>query len=498
MCCLAAVMSVPMLFAAEPTISITATPRYPWNGLVDLAFTIEGDEGAKYDTSFSAQDVIGGTNLAMKTIYKPSGGKANVGLEKLAPGTYSWLWDAPTDVGKDFVGENVVIDAKVGDAITYTVKFNANGGSGSMAVETFESGVAKPLTANKFARAGYIFQGWATSASGAVLYSDKQSVKDLTATAGGTVNLYAVWKLGGIYMVIDLSGGPNAASYPISYLDSVPSGGWSDTYKTTKMVLRKVSPGTFTMGDQVHGGSKYTNIKLTKPYYIGVFECTQKQWELVRSFARATFSVNGSYRPADRVSYNAIRGSSAGAKWPASSDVDSASYMGVLRKCTGMKFDLPTEAQWEYACRAGKTTDFNNGSNYKNVTGADANMAKVGRYWHNGGSTYTNYSPYQKAPLTSATAKVGSYAANAWGIYDMHGNMSEWCLDWYGSLASSRTDPKGPTSGTKRVLRGDSWYCRNAADCSSWKRGSCPPGGDVNGNGAIDFNLGFRVAVTVE
>ena len=172
--CLAGVMAVPMLFAAEPTIRLTATPRYPWNGLVDLAFTIEGDDGAKYDTSFSVQDVIGGTNLAMKTIYKSSGGKANAGLEKLVPGTYNWLWDAPADVGNDFVSESVVIDAKVGDAITYSVKFNANGGTGSMANETFESGVAKALTANAFTRTGYTFSGWATSASGSKVYSDKQ------------------------------------------------------------------------------------------------------------------------------------------------------------------------------------------------------------------------------------------------------------------------------------------------------------------------------------
>lgn len=212
LCCLAVVMAVPMLIAAEPTISLTATPRYPWNGLVDLAFTIEGDEGAKYDTMFSVQDVVGGTNLSMKTVYKSPGVKANAGVEKLVPGSYNWLWDAPADVGNDFVSESVVIDAKVGDAITYSVKFNANGGTGSMANETFESGVAKALTANAFKRTGYLFNGWATNATGSIVYSDQQSVADLTTTADGVVDLYALWKNNSYSVKFNANGGTGTMS----------------------------------------------------------------------------------------------------------------------------------------------------------------------------------------------------------------------------------------------------------------------------------------------
>ena len=83
-------------FAAE-SISITATPRYPWNGKVDLKFTIDGTSGTKYDTSFTAKDVTGGTNLTMKTLYKSNGTAANVAKEQLLPGTYNWVWDATAD-----------------------------------------------------------------------------------------------------------------------------------------------------------------------------------------------------------------------------------------------------------------------------------------------------------------------------------------------------------------------------------------------------------------
>lgn len=168
--------------------------------------------GTQYDTSFSVQDVAGGTNLTMKTLYKSSGEKANVALEKLVSGTYNWLWDAPSDLGADFASEGVVIDVKVGNAVTYTVKFNANGGTGSMANETFESGVAKALTANAFKRTGYLFQGWATSADGAKVYSDKQVVTDLTSTAGGMVNLYALWKNNSYSVKFNANGGTGTMS----------------------------------------------------------------------------------------------------------------------------------------------------------------------------------------------------------------------------------------------------------------------------------------------
>ena len=248
-----------------------------------------------------------------------------------------------------------------------------------------------------------------------------------------------------LYCVIDLSAGANAASYPVSYLPDVPEGGWTDEYKTTKLVLRRIWPGVIPTRDAA----------TTKSYYIGVFEVTQRQYELVMETRPSYFNDASLYatRPVEQVSYNMIRGSSNGAKWPSSSAVDSSSFMGKVRSKTGInEFDLPTEAMWEYACRAGTTTDYNSGKNC-----SDSAMDEVGSYAGNG----------------NVTRKVGSYQPNTWGLYDMHGNVSEWCLDWYGG-AISGNDPVGPSSGTYRVLRGGSW-AHGAGDCTSSTRKRISP-----------------------
>ena len=183
-------------FAAEPSITVSAQQRYPWNGLVDVHFTITGDAGTKYDTSFTAKDMVGNTNIAMRTIRKADGTAANVEGEALYPGTYHWVWDAAADLPDGFQCERVAMTATADIApFPYSVKFNANGGTGTMADESFTYGTAKALTANAFTRTDYTFQGWATSASGAKVYNDKQSVSNLTQTSGAVVNLYAVWKV---------------------------------------------------------------------------------------------------------------------------------------------------------------------------------------------------------------------------------------------------------------------------------------------------------------
>ncbi len=280
------------------------------------------------------------------------------------------------------------------------------------------------------------------------------------------------------YLVVDVSEGANAASYPVSYLSQVPEGGWTDEYKTTKIVLRFIEPGVFMMGSPSDELGRFSNeaqhqVTISRPFYMGVFEITQKQWELVMG-AKPSYFSNASYyaaRPVEYVSYNNIRGSSNGAKWPSSSNVDATSFMGKLRAKTGLAtFDLPTEAQWEYACRAGTTTALNSGKNLTG-TGSCANMAEVGRYWYNGGSGYSS-----SCTTSYGTAKVGSYLPNAWGLYDMHGNVYEWCLDWYVSNLGTTavTDPVGATSGSGRLLRGGGWY-HDARNCRSAYRSDDHP-----------------------
>lgn len=359
--------------AAEPGITVKARQRYPWNGLVDLKFTITGESGTKYDTSFTAKDMVGGTNIAMKTIRK-SNGVAAEEKEKLLPGTYNWVWDAAADLPKDFKCERMTV----------------------------------------------------------------------TGTAEQSQ---------GLYMVIDLSSGANSSKYPVSYLDDVPIGGWSDEYKTTKLVLRRIEPGSFKMGGSY-------NVTLTKPFYCGVFEVTQKQYSLVMGTNPSYYK--GDMLPVEYVSYNVIRGSSNGAKWPSSSSVDSTSFMGKLRVRTGRNFDLPTEAQWEYACRAGTTTTY---------------------YW--GNSMNGNYAWYT-GNSGLKTCVVGTKKANDWGLYDMSGNVYEWCLDWSGTL-SGGTDPKGSTSGQWRVNRGGCWTTYEDACTSSYRHDNSPD--------SINYYNGFRVCL---
>jgi formylglycine-generating enzyme required for sulfatase activity len=124
---------------------------------------------------------------------------------------------------------------------------------------------------------------------------------------------------------------------------------------------------------------------------------------------------------------------------------------------------LPTEAEWEYACRAGSTTDFNTG---KKPTNTQAN--------------------YQTNPTRARIAAVGSFAANAWGLYDMHGNAWEWCSDWFGNYASSpQTNPIGPSEGKHRIYRGGSWKSKWHS-CRSWYRNKIGPG-------YLDNSIGFRL-----
>ena len=101
-----------LISSAAESISVSATPRYPWNGKVDVKFTIIGESGTKYDTSFAATDVAGGTNLTLKTLYKADGAVANPVKESLLPGTYSWVWDAQADLGADTVLERVTVTAE--------------------------------------------------------------------------------------------------------------------------------------------------------------------------------------------------------------------------------------------------------------------------------------------------------------------------------------------------------------------------------------------------
>ena len=286
-----------------------------------------------------------------------------------------------------------------------------------------------------------------------------------------------------LYCVVDLSAGPKASKYPVSYLAAEPKGGFNtDEYKTTKLVLRRIEPGKLKMGGEYE-------VTLTKPFYCGIFEVTQKQYELVTGGNPSEFK--GDTRPVEKISWNMIRGDSSKYNWPSSANVDSSTFMGKIQSRTGLNFDLPTEAQWEYVCRAGTTSQFNNGGD------SESDMKKLGRFvlnqkeraWREADESFAKHEPDGKGGYSGGHTVVGSYRPNAWGLYDMHGNVWEWCLDWRGDLSSGVTEPVGSSSGVRRVLRGGCWDSPTAG-CTSSNRNNAIPS-------YKNIILGFRLVRTL-
>lgn len=272
------------------------------------------------------------------------------------------------------------------------------------------------------------------------------------------------------YCVVDISGGTSAMSYPVTYLDSCPLSGWSDEYKTTKILLRRIEPGEVKVG-----GTK--PVTLTKAFYMGVFEVTQEQYKLVTG--KEPSSCKGNMRPVEMVSWNDIRGDSGTYDWPNVKIVDSASFIGILQTKTGLKIDLPTESQWEYACRAGTTSLYNNGGSN------DYDLKMLGRYSDNRSDSRGGYGEH---------TTVGSYTPNVWGLYDMHGNITEWCLDWYGDLNGNPiTDWIGASSGSSRVARGGDWRSTIRFEKMLNSSGRIYGGSSERAN-----SWGFRLSRTIE
>jgi len=291
------------------------------------------------------------------------------------------------------------------------------------------------------------------------------------------------------YLVIDLSGGPDVSKYPVQYTNEQPDVDF-DTCRTKELWLRLIPAGTFMMGSPASEIGRHREreelhqVTLTQPFYVGVFEVTQRQYELVMG---ALPPGNDKYKGATRpvgVSWDTLRGTSAGAQWPADNGVDASSFFGVLRAKTGVLADLPTAAQWEYACRAGTASALNNG---KDTTHDQQclNVAELGRCRYNQNDSKGGY--------TEGTAKVGSYPPNAWGLYDMHGNVYEWCLDWYRARLGTDpvTDPRGPESGSTRSASGGGFNCISQRCRSAYRHDHLK----TNQSAAQNVIHGFRIVV---
>ncbi len=334
---------------------------------------------------------------------------------------------------------------------------------------------------------------------------------------GGARAVVTAWSLDNTpnYMVVDISAGAQQNTqkyYPA--VEFLPGGLLGNTdYRTSRLVMRKIMAKdvTWTMGSTTLEPYRDTDentfrVSLTNNYYIGVFEITQSQWELVQTNRPApsyfTDLADRPMRPVEQVSYNEIRNvnyRTTSANWPA--DPDEASFLGILNRRTGLDFELPSEAQWEFAARAGNgDTRWGEGSVVQddNNNGArDTNLAKIGRYRHNGGYIGTA-EPAATCGATNGTAIAGTYAPNDWGLYDMHGNVWEWCLDWYqsditangGIVNIDTSDATKPLSGTasERVVRSGTWG-NSASLCRSASRHKYNPAQTLK-------QVGFRVVCT--
>lgn len=201
-------------------------------------------------------------------------------------------------------------------------------------------------------------------------------------------------------------------------------------------------------GEPSPGGREYPHlVTFTDDFYIGVYAFTQGQY---RHIAENSFIPSGDTLPVHTVSYDEMRGTQY--SWPGDGHkVAADSVLGLLRDRCGVEIDLPTDAQWEFACRAGTTTMWNNWGWYA------SRISDVAWCAENTGMTGSN----DGGPLP-----VGGRQPNPWGLYDFHGNVWEWVLDWNQDILSENTtDPAGPTTGTVRVYRGGcfwrTWtYCR--------------------------------------
>jgi formylglycine-generating enzyme required for sulfatase activity len=209
-----------------------------------------------------------------------------------------------------------------------------------------------------------------------------------------------------------------------------------------------IEGGTFTMGSPVseaaRSGSEVQHQVTVSTFYMGKYEVTQKEWREVMGNNPSYFK--GDNLPVEQMSwYEAVEYCNKRSQREGLTPAYTINGTNVSWNRNADGYRLPTEAEWEYACRAGTSSPFSTGNN---ITTGQANYD--GNYPYNDNT---------KGTYRIKTVEVGNFAPNPWGLYDMHGNVWEWCWDWYGDYPSgAQTDPAGASTGADRVLRGGSWY----------------------------------------
>ncbi len=242
----------------------------------------------------------------------------------------------------------------------------------------------------------------------------------------------------------------------------------------TGMTLVELPPGRFTMGSgssEIGRGDDEVmhDVEITRPFLIGQYEVTQQEWRTVMGTSPSHFSTCGPRCPAESVSFDDVQ------QFITKLNAHAAGTPEPVGSRQPLRFRLPSEAEWEYACRARTTGPFSTG---ENLTTAQAN--------------YNGKFPYASFPageFRQKTTPAGTFPLNPWGLGDMHGNVWEWTADWYApypEFSVANIDPHGPASGEKRVIRGGSWYFdANSARCGLRYTHAPHDKG---------FSLGFRVA----
>jgi formylglycine-generating enzyme required for sulfatase activity len=276
----------------------------------------------------------------------------------------------------------------------------------------------------------------------------------------GTVDVNTTGTYTLSYTVSDAGGNEASTSRTVNILEGQSSTHTADLNASVSLEMIWVEPGTFTMGEE-GVATPVHEVTLTQGFYLGKYEVTQAQYEAVMTGNTYGLSATPSQyggnpnRPVEKVSYDDIQ-----------KFLTRLNAQQSANTPAGWSYVLPTEAEWEYACRAGTTTAFSWGDS---ITTSDAN------YDYNIGQT----------------TDVGQYSANPWGVFDMHGNVWEWTADAWGNYATgAQTDPfNGGASGSNRVRRGGSWL-NDGTGLRSAKRSNLPPG--HRSSSSIGFRVGFK------